>query len=162
MKNGNNAKRRNVLLSILGSGLLVAHGGALALSKLSPPEPRFEEHLRDADLVIVGVLKRYVYMGSDITDRIENDLDFDSDKVGRARHAFVTVKKTLATKLEPLRRETLRIYAPSIRQGGTDWDEKARLTFALKKGETLPSRVPLFYCLVPPFSGGEARVRAAL
>lgn len=86
--------RRNVILSVAGA-LITTHMKAVALS---PKPPSLDVQLERADLVVVGVVERYIFRGvSRKTNPQEFDRDFDEEgKPGtRAMDVLIRIEQVL-------------------------------------------------------------------
>ncbi len=158
--------RRQLMRSLLGTGILVAQIDALALSKIAPPILTLEDHVNRADLIIVGSVKKYVFNGSDVHRPEEYDVDFAEDRVGRRRQALVTVKKVLYSNRSIPSAKQIRVEAPTPQNGGTEWDVVEPMIFVLQQSGTMrivgePNTV-LYDCLTPPLAANDKRVLAAV
>ncbi len=79
---------------VLFEALIANH--VFALLPPPPPPPTLEQKLQWADIVAVGVLDRYVFIGYDSSNKEEFLVDFDSiTGENRRRQAVIKVKKIL-------------------------------------------------------------------
>lgn len=158
--------RRQLLQSLLGTGILATPMSALALSKKPPPEPTMEDHVNQADLIIIGSVKGYVFNGSDVHKPEEYDVDFDTDAPSRRRQALVVVKKVLHSYRASPPATQIRVEAPTRQNAGTEWDITEPMIFVLQRIGTMRivggANTVLYDCSTPPLPANDKRVLAAL
>lgn len=136
--------RRQVLVAAIGSGLLLEPVIAQDLTQsdsglLPPPPPTLEEHVRDADLIFIGVIERFVFFGHSqvlIPDEYNKDFNEDNDMGNRSLHAFVRVSSVLKDELGFKVNRVVRMSRPVPRDGYRSHLRKRQMFFA-KKGVLL-------------------------
>lgn len=95
------AGRRRAIAVAMSFGLCAFRPGAWALSPQAPPTPTLEDHVLQAELIVIGSVERFVFRGSDIEAREEYGKDF-SDGISSSKRtldAFVRVEKILKNRI---------------------------------------------------------------
>lgn len=149
------------LIKIVLLGVLTINH-VLALLPPPPPPPTLEQKLQWADIVVVGVIDRYVFVGYDSDNKEEYLLDFNSiTGENRRKQAVIKVKKVLNSKddyskLREIRVDYLTHGIDYIVQDDykNKWRDGGEFIFILEKFniqfDSNKKRFPVFYNITTP------------
>lgn len=120
-----------------------------------PPPPRIitlEEQLKRADIVVVGVFDKYVFIDLNVSSN-GYIYEYHFDDINRRRYAVVKLKRILYSRENNLKDNEIKIYYPSEEDGGVKW-ENGELIFIAEKLWTKPISnnlyLTFFYNIMQP------------
>lgn len=99
-----------------------------------PPPPRIltlEEQLQMADIVVVGVFDRYVFIDLNVSSNGYIS-EYHFDDLNHRRYGVIKLKKILHSRDKNFKENEIKIYYPSEEDGGVKW-RNGELIFIAKK-----------------------------